>query len=89
MTRVATALPGDSVETHTIESVAMKVFSIAKTIADCFRHQRSVALNIALEGLKEPLGQRKVTPAATSRQAAKSGVATVVRPYLEALPTDA
>ena len=83
------ALLGDGVETHTIEGVRVKVFSITKTIADCFRHRRSVGLNIALEGLQEALRQRKVTPATMSRQAMKSGVATVVRPYLEALTANA
>ena len=87
--RMTNALLGDGVETHTIEGVRVKVFSITKTIADCFRHRRSVGLSIALEGLQEALRQRKVTPAAMSRQAAKSGVATVVRPYLEALTANA
>ena len=87
--RMTNALLGDGVETHTIESVRVKVFSIAKTIADCFRHRRSVGLSIALEGLQEALRQRKVTPAAMSRQAAKISVATVVRPYLEALTANA
>jgi predicted transcriptional regulator of viral defense system len=87
--RMTNALLGDGVETHTIESVRVKVFSMAKTIADCFRHRRSVGLSIALEGLQEGLRQRKVTPAAMSRQAAKSGVATVMRPYLEALTANA
>ena len=87
--RMTNALLGDGVETHTIESVRVKVFSIAKTIADCFRHRRSVGLSIALEGLQEALRQRKVTPATMSRQAAKSGVATVMRPYLEALTANA
>jgi predicted transcriptional regulator of viral defense system len=87
--RMTNALLSDGVETHTIESVRVKVFGIAKTIADCFRHRRSVGLSIALEGLQEALRQRKVTPAAMSRQAAKSGVATVIRPYLEALTANA
>jgi len=87
--RMTNALLGDGVETHTIESVRVKVFSIAKTVADCFRHRRSVGLSVALEGLQEALRQRKVTPAAMSRQAAKSGVASVMRPYLEALTANA
>lgn len=87
--RMTNALLGDGVETHMIESVPVKMFGIAKTIADCFRHRRSVGLSIALEGLQEALRQRKVTPAAMSRQAAKSGVATVMRPYLEALTANA
>lgn len=87
--RMTNTLLSDGIETHTIESVRVKVFGIAKTIADCFRHRRSVGLSIALEGLQEALRQRKVTPAAMSRQAAKSGVATVMRPYLEALTANA
>jgi predicted transcriptional regulator of viral defense system len=87
--RMTNAMLGDGVETHTIEGVRVKVFSITKTIADCFRHRRSVGLSIALEGLQEALRQRKVMPATMSRQAMKSGVATVVRPYLEALTANA
>jgi len=87
--RMTQALLGDGVEIHTIEGVRVKVFSIAKTVADCFRHRRSVGLSVALEGLQEALRQRKVTPGAISRQAARSGVATVMRPYLEALTANA
>jgi predicted transcriptional regulator of viral defense system len=87
--RMTGALLGDGVETHTIEGVKVKVFGVAKTVADCFRHRRSVGLAVALEGLQEALRQRKVTPGAMSRQAAKSGVATVMRPYLQALTANA
>jgi len=41
--RMTNALLSDGVETHTIESVRVKVFGIARTIADCFRHRRSVS----------------------------------------------
>jgi predicted transcriptional regulator of viral defense system len=87
--RMTNALLGAGVETHAIEGVRVKVFRITKTIADCFRHRRSVGLTIALEGLQKALRQRKVTPATMSRQAMKSGIATVVRPYLETLTVNA
>lgn len=73
------------VETHTIEGVPVKVFSIARTIADCFRYRNKIGLSVAIEGLQEALRQRKTTPAEIARQAAHGGVATVIRPYLEAL----
>ena len=79
----------EGIDRHRIDGVEVPVFNAAKTIADCFRHRRSVGLSIALEGLQEALRQRKVTPATMSRQAMKSGVATVVRPYLEALTANA
>ena len=83
--RLTDALLTDDVITVYIENVPVKVFGVAKTIADCFRHRRRVGQTVALEGLQEALRQRKATPAEIARHAERGGVATVVRPYLEAL----
>jgi predicted transcriptional regulator of viral defense system len=73
------------VKTHKIEGVPVKVYDVAKTIADMFRHRKSVGLSVAIEGLREALRQRKTTPAALARAAVDGGVAKVMTPYLEAL----
>lgn len=83
--RFADDLLSDSVETHVIEGASVKVFSVAKTVADCFRHRGRIGLSVALEGLQEALRQRKATPAEIARAADAGGVSTVIRPYLEAL----
>ena len=83
--RFADALLSDNVETHIIEGVPVKIYGIAKTIADCFRHRRAVGLSVAIEGLQEALRQRKTTPSEIARHAERGGVGTVIRPYLEAL----
>ena len=83
--RFTDALLADDVITVQIENVRVKVFGVAKTVADCFRHRRTVGQTVALEGLQEALRQRKATPAEIARHAERGGVATVVRPYLEAL----
>ncbi|MBU6297375.1 MAG: type IV toxin-antitoxin system AbiEi family antitoxin domain-containing protein [Alphaproteobacteria bacterium] len=83
--RFADGLLSDSVETHVIEGVPVKVFGVAKTIADCFRHRGKIGLGVAIEGLQEALRQRKATPAEIARYAERGGVSTVIRPYLEAL----
>ena len=83
--RFTERLLAESVETHMIESVPVKVFGVAKTVADCFRHRSKVGLSVAIEGLQEALRQRKATPAEIAHQAEHGGVATVIRPYLEAL----
>ena len=83
--RFTDALLAEDVETTSIEGVPVKVFGVAKTIADCFRHRRSVGQSVALEGLQEALRQRRATPAEIARSAASGGVSTIVRPYLEAL----
>ena len=83
--RFTERLLAESVETHMIESVPVKVFGVAKTVADCFRHRSKVGLSVAIEGLQEALRQRKATPAEIAHQAEHGGVATVIRPYLAAL----
>ncbi|MDZ7827742.1 MAG: type IV toxin-antitoxin system AbiEi family antitoxin domain-containing protein [Gammaproteobacteria bacterium] len=83
--RFSDDLLSQGVETHVIEGVSVQVFGVAKTVADCFRHRGRIGLAVALEGLQEALRQRKATPAEIARAADAGGVATVVRPYLEAL----
>lgn len=85
LVRFTDRLLTDGVESHIVEGVPVKVFGVAKTIADCFRYRNKIGLSVALEGLQEALRQRKTTPGEVSRQAARGAVATVIRPYLEAL----
>lgn len=77
-----------SVKTHKVEGVPVRVYDVAKTVADLFRHRKTVGNSVALEGLREALRQRKATPAALSRAAQEGRVWTVMRPYLEALTQD-
>ena len=75
----------EAVEFHTIEGVPVKVFGVAKTVADCFRYRNKIGLSVAIEGLQEALRQRKTTPSEILSQAERGAIATVIRPYLEAL----
>ena len=67
----------------------MPVFGVAKTVADLFRYRRSVGDLIAVEGLRQALRQRKVTPAQIAREAQAAGVWRTMQPYLMALTSDA
>jgi predicted transcriptional regulator of viral defense system len=83
--RFADHLLETGVETAVIEDVQVRIFGVAKTIADTFRHRRTVGLSIALEGLQEALRQRKASPSDILAAAEQGRVATIVRPYLTAL----
>ena len=83
--RFTDRLLAEDVETHRIEGVPVKVFGIAKTIADCFRYRNKIGLSVAIEGLQEALRQGKATAGEIANQAQRGGVATVIRPYIEAL----
>lgn len=73
------------VETYRLDGVTVRVFSAAKTIADCFRFRSQVGTEVAVEALREALAERKATPAEIMRAARVCGVDAVVLPYLEAM----
>lgn len=85
------------IEEHRIEGVPVRIYSPAKTVVDLFRYrqragrryQKSPGLNLALEGLREALRQRKATPAEIAKYAIDGGVWKVVQPYLEAMTANA
>jgi predicted transcriptional regulator of viral defense system len=85
------------VEEHRIEGVRVRVYNPAKTVVDLFRYrqragkryQKSPGLNLALEGLKEVLRQRKATPSVIARYAMEGGIWKVVQPYLDAMTANA
>ena len=83
--RFTEAFLADGVASERIEGVTVNVFDVAKTVADCFRHRRTIGQSVAIEGLQEALRQRKATPAEIARHAERGRVSTVIRPYLEAL----
>ena len=62
---------------------------MAKTIADVFRHRRSVGTDVAVSALKEALRQRNTTSSEISACAMRGGVWKTLRAYLEALTADA
>ena len=81
------------VDQHRIEGVTVRIYNPAKTVVDLFRYrqragvrfQKSPGLNLALEGLKEALRQRKATPSEIARYANEAGIWKIVQPYLEAM----
>jgi hypothetical protein len=73
------------VERHRIDGVPVPMFSVSKTIADLFRYRRTVGLDVAIEGLREAIRQRKATPGDIARYAADAGVWKVMEPYVSAL----
>jgi hypothetical protein len=40
----------EGVEIHRIEGETVRVYSVAKTIADSFKYRNKIALDVALEG---------------------------------------
>lgn len=75
----------DGIETHLIEAVPVRVYSPAKTVADCFKYRNKIGTDVALEALRDALRKRKATIDEIHRFAKVCRVADVMRPYLESV----
>lgn len=53
--RFSGAAMTEGVERHTIDGVSVRIFSAAKTVADCFRYRRKIGHELVLEALKSYL----------------------------------
>jgi len=73
------------IEKHKISGIEIKVYSIAKTVADCFKFRNKIGLDVAIEALKEVVRSRKATVDEIMKAAEICRVGTVIRPYLEAV----
>ena len=70
---------------HEIEGQRVKVYSVAKTIADLFKARNKVGRDVAIEALREAWRERRFTMAELERHARTCRVHRVMRPYLEML----
>ena len=77
-----------AIKPHLIEGVTVRVTEPARTIIDLFRYRRRVGQTVAVDGLKEALRRRRVTPSEIARLARDFKIARLVAPYLEALTAD-
>ena len=73
------------VETHVVEGVPVRIYCAAKTVADCFKFRNKIGTDIAVEALRDCLGQRRCTPDDLFEYANVCRVSRVMRPYMEAL----
>ncbi len=73
------------VQDHRIEGVLVRVFTPAKTVADCFRYRNKIGLDVALEALRDCKRKRKATTDEIWKAAKACRVANVMRPYLESI----
>jgi predicted transcriptional regulator of viral defense system len=72
------------IEEHLASGVTVRVFSAAKTVADCFKYRNKIGIDVAVEALR---AYRKAFPKRLEevwRFAEIDHVTKVMRPYLEA-----
>lgn len=73
------------IEEHDVNGVSVRVYNVAKTVADCFKHRNKIGLDVALEALRESWKAKRTTMDDLWRYAQICRVTNVMRPYLESL----
>ena len=75
----------EGIELYTVEGVPVRVYSAAKTVADCFKFRNKIGLDVAMEALKDCVRQKKASVDDIYHYAKICRVSKVILPYLEAL----
>lgn len=75
----------EGVEEHIVDGVTVRVTSVAKTVADCFKYRNKIGLDVALEALREAWHAKRFTSDEIWHCAKIDRMANVMRPYLESL----
>jgi len=75
----------EGLQEHIIEGVPVRIYSPAKTVADCFKYRHKFGFDVALEALRDCYRMRLATMDELWDYAKLLRVANVMRPYLESL----
>lgn len=73
------------IEEHSIEGATVRVFNMAKTVADCFKFRQKIGTDVAVEALKEFWQDGRGTMDELYHYAEICRVQNVMRPYLQML----
>lgn len=75
----------DGIETHHVEGVEIRVYSAAKTVADCFKYRNKVGIDVAVEALRDFSRRHRGGATELARFARICRVSRVMQPYLDAM----
>ncbi len=75
----------EGIEAHTIDGVPVRIYSPAKTVADCFKFRNKIGTDVAVEALRDYLRIYRGGADDLWRFALINRVGRVIRPYLEAV----
>ena len=75
----------EGIETHRLEGVEIRVYSAAKTVADCFKYRNKTGIDVALEALRDFSRRHRGGATELARFARICRVTRVMQPYLDAI----
>ena len=68
-----------------MEGVTLRVYSAAKTVADCFKYRNKIGIDVAVEALRDFTRKHRGGASDLARFARICRVTRVMQPYLDAI----
>lgn len=75
----------EGIEAHRVEGVNVRVYSAAKTVADCFKYRHKIGVDVAVEALRDYTRHHRGGANELARFARTCRVTRVMQPYLDAI----
>jgi predicted transcriptional regulator of viral defense system len=85
VTRFSGSALTEGIETHRVEGVEVRIYSAAKTVADCFKYRNKVGIDVAVEALRDFSRRHRGGATDLARYARICRVSRVMQPYLDAI----
>jgi predicted transcriptional regulator of viral defense system len=75
----------EGIEERHVEGVTLRVYSAAKTVADCFKYRNKIGIDVAVEALRDFSRKNRGGATDLARYARICRVTRVMQPYLDAI----
>lgn len=76
---------GAGIEEHETEGHKIKVYSLAKTIADCFKFRNKIGMDVVRYALKIAVTEKNIAPKEMMKYAKICRVDSIIKPILESM----
>ena len=73
------------IEEHKIEGCKIRVYSLSKTIADCFKFRNKIGMDVVRDALKVAVTEKSIKPKEIMQYAKICRVDGIMKPILEAM----
>lgn len=73
------------IEEHCIDGKQIKIYSLSKTIADCFKFRNKIGIDVAREALKIAIQEKRAKPVDIMKYAKLCRITGIVKPIIEAM----
>lgn len=74
---------GEGIESHAIDGISVRIYSVARTVVDCFKYRNKLGLDVAIEALRFTRARKRISNREILRFARLLRQDRVMAPYLE------